>query len=209
MTDPTIGIKPDAVLGPSLGDFSTLYAAAAVRVGEAEVRPTPNPCERGLRAAPQRRSHSHQCSGRSRQLRAGTDHLRHPAECGEPEPVHGQLPAPDRVGWLHRSGRRSRRGTPAGGGRLHDIAHWLLVPHPTLRGRLCAYPANRPRPGDPGRAVAQFSLFPQSNSGGNFQKVAQVITVKISIENGKNLNLVPGMNVTVHIHKHLPSGGGA
>jgi multidrug resistance efflux pump len=51
-------------------------------------------------------------------------------------------------------------------------------------------------------AAAVFSLFPQSNSGGNFQKVTQVIPVKIGIENVKGLDLVPGMNVTVHIHKH-------
>ncbi|MGH9553013.1 MAG: HlyD family secretion protein, partial [Terriglobales bacterium] len=60
-----------------------------------------------------------------------------------------------------------------------------------------------------GGAAAVFSLFPQSNSAGNFQKVTQVIPVKIVIENGKNLDLFPGMNVTVHIHKHSPSGGGA
>ncbi|MCA1694367.1 MAG: efflux RND transporter periplasmic adaptor subunit [Actinobacteria bacterium] len=53
-----------------------------------------------------------------------------------------------------------------------------------------------------GGAAAVFSLFPQSNSGGNFQKVTQVVPVKIGIDNGKNLDLVPGMNVTVYIHKH-------
>lgn len=47
-----------------------------------------------------------------------------------------------------------------------------------------------------------FSLFPQNNTnGGNFQKVTQVIPVKIGIDNVQNLDLVPGMNVTVHIHK--------
>jgi multidrug resistance efflux pump len=44
-------------------------------------------------------------------------------------------------------------------------------------------------------------LFPQSNSSGNFQKVTQVIPVKIALEDAEGLNLVPGMNVTVHIHK--------
>lgn len=53
-----------------------------------------------------------------------------------------------------------------------------------------------------GGAAAVFSLFPQSNSGGNFQKVIQVIPVKIGIDDGSNLALVPGMNVTVYIHKH-------
>jgi multidrug resistance efflux pump len=56
-------------------------------------------------------------------------------------------------------------------------------------------------------AAAVFSLFPQSTSQGtgNFQKVTQVIPVKIGFEDVSALNnfdLVPGMNVTVHIHKH-------
>jgi multidrug resistance efflux pump len=53
-----------------------------------------------------------------------------------------------------------------------------------------------------GGAADVFSLFPQSDTQGNFQKVTQVIPVKIGIENGQNLDLVPGMNVTVYIHKH-------
>jgi multidrug resistance efflux pump len=51
-------------------------------------------------------------------------------------------------------------------------------------------------------AAAQFSLFPESNSSGNFQKVTQVIPVKIMFTNTGDLPLVPGMNITVHIHKH-------
>jgi multidrug resistance efflux pump len=56
-------------------------------------------------------------------------------------------------------------------------------------------------------AAAVFSLFPQSNTQGtgNFQKVTQVIPVKIGFDDLNalnNLDLVPGMNVTVHIHKH-------
>jgi multidrug resistance efflux pump len=53
-----------------------------------------------------------------------------------------------------------------------------------------------------GGAANVFSLFPQSNTEGNFQKVTQVIPIKIGIENSGNLDLVPGMNVTVYIHKH-------
>ena len=53
-----------------------------------------------------------------------------------------------------------------------------------------------------GGAAAVFSLFPQSNTGGNFQKVTQVIPVKIGFDAPPNVDLVPGMNVTVHIHKH-------
>jgi multidrug resistance efflux pump len=57
-------------------------------------------------------------------------------------------------------------------------------------------------------AAADFSLFPQSNTQGTgtFQKVTQVIPVKISFDTLSALNgldLVPGMNVTVHIHKQL------
>lgn len=50
-------------------------------------------------------------------------------------------------------------------------------------------------------AAGVFSLFGQSNTTGNFQKVTQVIPVKISIDDRKGLALVPGMNVTVKIHK--------
>jgi multidrug resistance efflux pump len=52
-----------------------------------------------------------------------------------------------------------------------------------------------------GGAAGVFSLFPESNTSGNFQKVTQVIPVKIDIGNPEGLGLVPGMNVTVHIHK--------
>lgn len=53
-----------------------------------------------------------------------------------------------------------------------------------------------------GGAAGVFSLFPQSNTGGNFQKVTQVIPVKIALTSLPPVDLVPGMNVTVHIHKH-------
>jgi multidrug resistance efflux pump len=53
-----------------------------------------------------------------------------------------------------------------------------------------------------GGAAAVFSLFPQSNTGGNFQKVTQVIPVKIGLDAPPTVDLVPGMNVTVHIHKN-------
>jgi len=52
-----------------------------------------------------------------------------------------------------------------------------------------------------GAAANQFSLFPESNSTGNFQKVTQVIAVRVAFTNTSGLPLVPGMNVTVHIHK--------
>ncbi len=53
-----------------------------------------------------------------------------------------------------------------------------------------------------GGAAGVFSLFPQSNTSGNFQKVTQVIPVRIAIDNTEGQRLVPGMNVTVKIHKH-------
>ena len=51
-------------------------------------------------------------------------------------------------------------------------------------------------------AAGVFSLFPQANTSGNFQKVTQVIPVKIGIDDLKDLPLVPGMNVTVKIHRN-------
>lgn len=50
-------------------------------------------------------------------------------------------------------------------------------------------------------AAGEFSLFPQANTSGNFQKVTQVIPVKIALGDRRGIDLVPGMNVTVHIHK--------
>lgn len=52
-----------------------------------------------------------------------------------------------------------------------------------------------------GGAARLFSRFPQDNTTGIFQKLTQVIPVKIAITDGENLTLVPGMNVTVQIHK--------
>jgi multidrug resistance efflux pump len=51
-------------------------------------------------------------------------------------------------------------------------------------------------------AAGEFSLFPQANASGNFQKVTQVIPVKIGIADRKGLDLIPGMNVTVNIRKN-------
>ena len=53
-----------------------------------------------------------------------------------------------------------------------------------------------------GGAAGVFSLFPQANTSGNFQKVTQVIPVKIAISNPGGVALVPGMNVYVKIHKN-------
>ncbi|MFT4217815.1 MAG: efflux RND transporter periplasmic adaptor subunit [Micropruina sp.] len=50
-------------------------------------------------------------------------------------------------------------------------------------------------------AAGVFSLFGQSNTTGNFQKVTQVIPVKIAIDDRQGLALVPGMNVTAKIEK--------
>jgi multidrug resistance efflux pump len=53
-----------------------------------------------------------------------------------------------------------------------------------------------------GGAAAVFSLFPQSNTSGNYQKVTQYIPVRIAVDNDQNRELVPGMSVNVYIHKH-------
>lgn len=50
-------------------------------------------------------------------------------------------------------------------------------------------------------AAGVFSVFPQANTSGNFQKVTQVIPVKITIDDLQGLALVPGMNVTVRIRR--------
>jgi multidrug resistance efflux pump len=52
-----------------------------------------------------------------------------------------------------------------------------------------------------GGAAGEFSPLPRSNTAGNYQKVTQVIPVKIALDDTQNLALVPGMNVTVKIHK--------
>jgi multidrug resistance efflux pump len=52
-----------------------------------------------------------------------------------------------------------------------------------------------------GSSAGTFSLFPQSNSTGNFQKVTQVIPVKITPLGTGGATLAPGMNVEVHIRK--------
>jgi multidrug resistance efflux pump len=50
-------------------------------------------------------------------------------------------------------------------------------------------------------AAGEFSPFPRSNTAGNYQKVTQVIPVKIALDDTQNLALAPGMSVTVKIHK--------
>jgi multidrug resistance efflux pump len=45
-----------------------------------------------------------------------------------------------------------------------------------------------------------FSLLPSNNSSGNYTKETQVIPVKITLDS-YGVDLVPGMNVTVRIHK--------
>jgi multidrug resistance efflux pump len=53
-----------------------------------------------------------------------------------------------------------------------------------------------------GGTAGLFSQFPQADTTAYFQKVTQWIPVKIAITDRKNLTLVPGMNVTVKIHKN-------
>jgi len=50
-----------------------------------------------------------------------------------------------------------------------------------------------------GATAATFSLLPQNNTTGNFVKVAQVVPVKIAIENPDNYILIPGSSVEVKI----------
>jgi multidrug resistance efflux pump len=46
-----------------------------------------------------------------------------------------------------------------------------------------------------------FSLLPAGNTTANYTKVTQVIPVTIALEGYRGLTLVPGMSVTVRIHK--------
>jgi multidrug resistance efflux pump len=46
-----------------------------------------------------------------------------------------------------------------------------------------------------------FSLLPTTNTTGNYTKVTQVIPMTIAIDGYRGLRLVPGMSVTVRIHK--------
>lgn len=50
-----------------------------------------------------------------------------------------------------------------------------------------------------GATAATFSLLPQNNTTGNFVKVAQVVPVKITINNPDNYILIPGSSVEVKI----------
>jgi multidrug resistance efflux pump len=50
-----------------------------------------------------------------------------------------------------------------------------------------------------GATAATFSLLPQNNTTGNFVKVAQVVPVKITVDNPDNYILIPGSSVEVKI----------
>ncbi|MCL6636769.1 MAG: efflux RND transporter periplasmic adaptor subunit [Alicyclobacillus sp.] len=49
--------------------------------------------------------------------------------------------------------------------------------------------------------ASQFSLIPSRSTDANFTKVTQVVPVKIAISGYQTLGLVPGMSVSVRIHK--------
>lgn len=50
--------------------------------------------------------------------------------------------------------------------------------------------------------ASSFSLLPSSNGNANYTKVTQVVPVKIKLSKDKSLDILPGMNVTVRIHKN-------
>jgi hypothetical protein len=115
-----------------------------------------------------------------------------------------------------RRGRLCHGGHPARGNLrlLPDLRHRTggrdghrrRSPRSARRRLGRRVPPRRPdgnRTRDPGGAAGVFSLLPESNTSGNFQKVKQVIPVEISLDNPGHLALVPGMNVTVKIHKGL------
>lgn len=49
--------------------------------------------------------------------------------------------------------------------------------------------------------ASTFSMLPSGNANANYTKVTQVVPVKISISDKKGYNILPGMNVSVRIHK--------
>ena len=49
--------------------------------------------------------------------------------------------------------------------------------------------------------ASTFSLLPESNGNANYTKVTQVVPIKISIDDTKGNRILPGMNVSVRIHK--------
>jgi ABC transporter DrrB family efflux protein len=53
-----------------------------------------------------------------------------------------------------------------------------------------------------GSSAGMLSPVLEDNTTGRFQKLTQWIPVKIAVADPTNLNLVPGMNVTVKIHKN-------
>lgn len=50
--------------------------------------------------------------------------------------------------------------------------------------------------------ASSFSMLPSSNGNANYTKVTQVVPVKIELDKDKSLDIIPGMNVTVRIHKN-------
>lgn len=46
-----------------------------------------------------------------------------------------------------------------------------------------------------------FALLPSSSNNANFTKVLQVVPVKVSIQGYQGLGLIPGLSVSVRIHK--------
>ncbi|MBE3596640.1 MAG: efflux RND transporter periplasmic adaptor subunit [Hydrogenibacillus sp.] len=46
-----------------------------------------------------------------------------------------------------------------------------------------------------------FSLLPSANTTGNYTKVAKVVPVKIVLDGGQGLRLIPGLSATVRIHR--------
>ncbi|MFB9759400.1 HlyD family efflux transporter periplasmic adaptor subunit [Ectobacillus funiculus] len=46
-----------------------------------------------------------------------------------------------------------------------------------------------------------FSLIPSGSTTANYTKVTQVVPVRIALDHTKSVNIVPGMNVSVRIHK--------
>lgn len=74
---------------------------------------------------------------------------------------------------------------------VHPVSRSTSPSMPILTARLPVMSAKS------ANSAGVLSAFPQGNTTGNLQKLAQVIPMKITFAAPKNLTLIPGMNVTV------------
>jgi hypothetical protein len=102
-------------------------------------------------------------------------HARSGAGCTPVTSCTGPRPAASPVGWV-----------------VTEVGPQPCLSHPPVVGGVREIQ---------GVAAGLVSLFPESDSSGTFQKVTQVIPVRILQLDTPGLEFIPEMNVTVHIRK--------